>query len=230
MTIKELILAQCKVQGVPDKYAERIEKLSAITEEKDGNIIAAVKSFKENILPVIVDSEKAAADAVKEYEKKHGLQDGKLVKTSTEDDTDEDDETEIDIEGMDDKKRAFFKKQSKNISDLTDLVTNLVKTQKSTSTLESVKLKLKGKIEDKFLEKYAKRVNIEAEDIDAEVDNIVKEFNDDKQAFINEAIASGSYQPAEGSTAGDKTVEEWTKIMEGGDDKGKVAGVVDLGI
>lgn len=228
MTIKELILAQCKVQGVPDKYVDKIEKLSAITEEKDGNIIAAVKSFKENVLPVIVDSEKAAADAVKEYEKKHGLQGGKPVKSV--EDTDDDDDTEIDIEGMDDKTRAFFKKQSKNISDLTDLVTNLVKTQKSTSTLESVKLKLKGKIEDKFLEKYAKRVNIEAEDIDAEVENIVKEFNDDKQAFINEAIASGSYQPAEGSTAGDKSVEEWTKIMEGGDDKGKVAGVVDLGI
>ena len=46
MTILELIKAQCGVQGVDKKHAERIEKISGITEEKDGNIIAAVKKLQ----------------------------------------------------------------------------------------------------------------------------------------------------------------------------------------
>ena len=60
MTILELIKAKCRVDGISEKFAERIEKISGITEEKDGNIIAAVKNFKENVLPAIEEAGKAS--------------------------------------------------------------------------------------------------------------------------------------------------------------------------
>jgi len=218
MTIKELIIAQCKVQGVSEKYAERIEKASGITEEKDGNIIAAVKNFKENILPIIEEEKK---EAVEEEKKKTPKTEDKTVI----------DPTKVDLpKDIDPSIKALIENQNKMIENLTKSVTTIVDSQKKSSTIETAKAKLKGKMDDKFIEKYAKRVNVEAENLDAEIENIVKEFNEDKQAFLNEAVSSGSYQPIEGGAVGDKSVEEWTKIMEGGDDKNKPSGVVDLGL
>ena len=113
---------------------------------------------------------------------------------------------------MENKEIAELKK---TIDLLNESVKTVLSSQKNASNLEAVKQKLKGKIDDKFLEKYAKRVNLEAEDLNAEIEVIVKEFNDDKQTFLNEAVASGGYQPISGGAAGDKSVEEWAKIMNG---------------
>lgn len=225
MTILELIKAQCGVQGVDKKHAERIEKISGITEEKDGNIIAAVKSFKENVLPAIEeaagDGKKAELKAIEEYEKKHNLKDGKPVATEDPADPEKKEET------VENKEIAELKK---TIDLLNESVKTVLSSQKNASTLETVKQKLKGKIDDKFLEKYAKRVNLEADDLNAEIDLIVNEFNDDKQTFLNEAVASGGYQPISGGSAGDKSVEEWAKIMNGPKSDGEDVGVVSLGL
>lgn len=228
MTVLELIKAQCKAQNVPDKYAERIEKVFGIKEERDGNIIAAVKNFKENILPAIEEAEKGSSEdaikAVEDYEKRHNLKDGKPVKVEKPDT----DEQKL-PDNLDPAIKALIDSQNKMIKDLTESVTTIVNNQKKSSTLETVKEKLKGKIDEKFIEKYSKRVNLDAEDIEKEIELIVKEFNEDKQAFINEAVASGNYQPTEGGNVGDKSVEDWVKIMDAKEDAA-VTGVVDLGI
>ena len=82
MTILDLIKAACKTKGVPEKYAERIQKTFKI--EKVEGMEAFVDLFKENILPAIQEAENEAKTtaetaAVAAYEAKHGLKDGKPV-------------------------------------------------------------------------------------------------------------------------------------------------------
>ena len=223
MTILELIKAQCKVQNVPEKYAERIEMITGITEEKDGNVIAAVKSFKENILPAIQEAENSGKTAISEYEKKHNLKDGKPVEAKKDD---EPGKVEL-PKDLDPSIKAMFEAQNKSIEELTVLVSGMAKSQKSASVLETVKTKLKDKVDEKFIEKVAAKVNVDAEDIDKEIETQITEFNDLKQSLINEYVGDRYVQPG-GGTAGDKSVEEWAKIMDGSTTVD--TGVVDLGL
>ena len=78
MTILDLIKAACKTKGVPEKYAERIQKTFKI--DKAEGLEACVDLFKENILPAIQEAEneaKTSAEvaAVTAYEEKYGLND-----------------------------------------------------------------------------------------------------------------------------------------------------------
>lgn len=222
MTILELIAAQCGVQGIDKKYAAKIEKISGITEEKDGNITAAVKSFKENILPDIIEAENKEKKAVEEYEKKHGLKDGEKVKP-------EDTPKPVELpKDLDPSVKAMIEAQNKSIETLTDLVSGMVKTQKSVSTLETVKAKLKGKVDDKFIEKVAGKVNLDAEDLDAEIEAQITEFNDLRQSVIDEYVGE-NYIPNSGGAAGDRSVEDWAKIMDS-DAKTNAPGAIDLGL
>lgn len=215
MTILELIKAQCKVQGISEKYAERIEKASGITEEKDGNVIAAVKNFKENILPIIDEEKKAAVEDDKKKNQK-----------SVEKSADEPGKVEL-PKDLDPSIKALIENQNKMIESLTKSVTSIVDTQKKSSTLETVKAKLKGKVDEKFIEKIAAKVNLDAEDLDKEVEGQIAEFNDFKQSLINEYVGD-RYVQTEGGTAGDKSVEDWAKLMDGNTTVD--TGVVDLGL
>ena len=58
MTILDLIKAACKTKGVPEKYAERIQKTFKI--EKAEGMEAFVDLFKDNILPAIQEAENEA--------------------------------------------------------------------------------------------------------------------------------------------------------------------------
>lgn len=215
-----MIKAQCRVQGVSEKHAERIEKISGITEEKDGNIIAAVKNFKENILPVIEEAEKASSEAarkaIEEYEKKHNLKDGKSTKQPDPNDPPKKEEGDGDTK--------------KEIADLKKMLQVIIDKQASKETLESVRAKLKGKIDDDFIDDYIGQVKLDADDIDAEIERVVKSYTDMQQRFLNKAVQDGNYQPVDGSNVGDKSVEEWKKIMNGSDQSADSVGVVDLGL
>lgn len=204
MTILKLIKAQCRIQGVPEKYAEQIEKMSGITEEKDGNIPAAVKNFKEFVYPIIEDSKdtatKAAKEAIEEYEKKHGLKEGKAVEDPTNLPSD-----------IDPSIKAMIESQQKSIEGLTLLVEKVTKQQSATTALQNVKQQLEGKIDKEFIDRYAKRVNLQAEDLDAEIESAVKEFQEDKQMFLVKAVASGKYQPAEGAVT-DEEFNDYLKM------------------
>lgn len=218
MTILELITAQCGVSGVDKKYAERIEKISGITEEKDGNIIKAVQNFKDNILPAIQEAENTGRTAITEYEKKHNLKDGKPVGTGDANSKSKEKETVENTE---------VAELTKRVEELTKTLTTMADAQKKGVTLESVKAKLKGKVDEKFIEKVSAKVNLEAEDLDKEIETQVKEFEDFKQSLITEYVGDNYVQP-NGGAAGDKSVEDWAKLMDGS----PVAdtGVVDLGL
>lgn len=218
MTILELITAQCGVSGVDKKYAEKIEKISGITEEKDGNIIKAVQNFKDNILPAIQEAENTGKTAITEYEKKHNLKDGKPIEAEDPNPKTKEKETVENTE---------VAELTKRVEELTKTLTTMADTQKKGITLESVKAKLKGKVDEKFIEKVSAKVNLEAEDLDKEIEAQVKEFEDFKQSLITEYVGDNYVQP-NGGASGDKSVEDWAKLMDGS----PVAdtGVVDLGL
>ena len=202
MTILELIIAACKSKGVPEKYAERIQKTFKI--EKAEGLEAFVDMFKENVLPAITEAEQAAqqsaqAAAVAEYERTHGLKDGKPIQTPPAPGT----PPAVDLTKLSPELQALFADQQKKLGDLTTLVTGMATSQQRASKLEVIRTKMKGKIDDDFLEDYATRVNLDAENLDTEVEAKVKEFGVMKQKFLTKAVSEGNYVPASGGGASD---------------------------
>ncbi|MEG1750042.1 MAG: hypothetical protein RR249_10245, partial [Tannerellaceae bacterium] len=152
----------------------------------------------------ITEAEQAAqqtaqAAAVAEYETKHGLKDGKPIQTPPAPAT----PPAADLTKLSPELQALFAAQQKQMGDLTTLVTGMATSQQRASKLEVVRTKMKGKIDDDFLEDYASRVNLDADNLDTEVEAKVKEFGSMKQKFIGKAVAEGSYVPAAGGGASD---------------------------
>ena len=190
MTILQLIIAACVAAGVPEKFAERIQKTFKI--EKEESIEGCVALFKENILPAISEAEQAAqadakAAAIVEYEKNHGLKDGKPIQNPTPPNP-----AIPDLSKLSPELQAYFSTQQKQIGDLTDLVKGLA---------ELVRAKMKGKIDDDFIDDYIGRVNLDAENLDAEVEAQVKSYGDMAKKFITKAVAEGNYIPAAGGVS-----------------------------
>lgn len=85
MTVIEAIKKALKEQGVSESHAERVQKAFGVN-AVDG-VAAAVKAFKEHMLPAIEEADKTAKEkaeearkaAIAEYEKAHGLKDGKPI-------------------------------------------------------------------------------------------------------------------------------------------------------
>lgn len=85
MTVIEAIKKALKEQGVSESHAERVQKAFGVS-AVDG-VAAAVKAFKEHMLPAIEEAGKAAKEkaeearkaAIADYEKTHGLKDGKPI-------------------------------------------------------------------------------------------------------------------------------------------------------
>jgi hypothetical protein len=191
MTILELIQATCKEKGVDVKYAERIQKIFKI--EKEDGIGGYVDLFKADVLPAIENAAQADAEAAKkaveEYEKKHNIKDGKTIER----------EPDPDLSKLSPEMKAILESQSKQISELTGLVTKVVTGQSESQKLALVREKLKGKISEEFINDYIGQVKLDAEDVDAEVSRVVKSFTDMQQKFINKAVADGNYQPSSGT-------------------------------
>ena len=85
MKVIEVIKKALKEQGVSESHAERVQKAFGVN-AVDG-VAAAVKAFKEYMLPAIEEADKTAKEkaeearkaAIAEYEKAHGLKDGKPI-------------------------------------------------------------------------------------------------------------------------------------------------------
>lgn len=214
MTILQLIIAACVAAGVPEKYAERIQKTFKI--EKEEGIEGWVALFKDNILPAISEAEQAAqataqATAVAEYEKTHGLKDGKPIQNPN---PTPPAPAGPDLSKLSPELQAFFSAQQKQIGDLTDLVKGLATSQEKNQKMELVRAKMKGKIDDDFIDDYIGRVNLDAENLDAEVEAQVKSYGDMAKKFITKAVAEGNYIPA----AGGVSDSEFDSFLSSGND------------
>lgn len=201
MTILQLIIAACVAAGVPEKFAERIQKTFKI--EKEEGIEGCVALFKENILPAISEAEQAAqadakAAAVVEYEKTHGLKDGKPIQNPN---PTPPNPAIPDLSKLSPELQAYFSTQQKQIGDLTDLVKGLATSQQKNQKMELVRAKMKGKIDDDFIDDYIGRVNLDAENLDTEVEAQVKSYGDMVKRFITKAVAEGNYIPASGGVS-----------------------------
>lgn len=228
MEILALIKTACTTAGVDEKHAERIQKLFKI--DKEEGIDSFVALFKENVLPAVVEAEttakanaeKAAKDAaITEYEATHKLKDGKPVE-----DPDKKVEPVI-TDTMDPALKALLEKQSNDIAALTGIVTGVVKTSTNAQKLESVKAKLKGKVEDKYIDRVAGKVDLDAEDLEAAITAQVADHTEFVQSLMVDIVGDHYVQPT-GTPAGEKTVEDWSKIMNS--DSTVAVGTVDLGL
>lgn len=224
MNILELIQAALGKAGVDKKYAERVQKLFKI--EKDENIDEFVALFKDNVLPAVVEAETAAktaaeaagkAAAITEYETTHKLKDGKPIET--EDPNQKKPEVTMTPE---------MKAMQESINKLTETLTGVVKTTTNAQKLESVKAKLAGKVDAKYIDRVAGKINLDAEDLDAEITAQVADHTEFVQSLLADVVGD-NYVQKDGKPAGEKTVEEWGKIMN---NDGGIAttGVVDLGL
>lgn len=201
MTILQLIIAACVTAGVPEKFAERIQKTFKI--EKEEGIEGCVALFKENILPAISEAEQAAqaeakAAAVVEYEKTYGLKDGKPVENPN---PTPPNPAIPDLSKLSPELQAYFSAQQTQIGELTTLIKGLATNQQKNQKMELVRAKMKGKIDDDFIEDYIGRVNLDAENLDAEVEAQVKLYGDMAKKFITKAVAEGNYIPASGGVS-----------------------------
>ena len=81
MEILVAIKKALKKAGIPEKYAAKVKALFNV--ESEENLENYVSLFKDNILPDLEASEQnkqnVINNAIAEYEKEHGLKDGKPI-------------------------------------------------------------------------------------------------------------------------------------------------------
>jgi hypothetical protein len=218
MTIIDLIKASCAKKEVDEKYVERIQKTFKI--EKPDGIDDYVEQFKANILPAIQEAEEAAkkaaeAAAVAEYEKKHNLKDGKVIEQKKDPDPKEPDLTKLSPEI-----KALIESQQKQIGELSGMIKEVVIGQQKSQKIEMIRTKLKGKVDDEFLEETVSRVNLDAENLDNEIAAQVKAFGEMKKKFIAKAVAEGNYVPTHGGGGtNDAEFDNYLKAKDGSAEK-----------
>ena len=226
MKLIDLIKKALKDKGISEKHAERVQKAFKIEKEED--IEASVIIFKDTILPAITEAEtlgktagktEAETASIAEYEKKHGLKDGKPIVDPSKVDPPKTDDVPAGI-------KALLDAQAKQIADLAGLVAGSVKTVASAEKTATAKKLIS---DAKLPENWAGRVNVESESsIEDQVNALKEEYTSIQQGVINDAVASGQYAPGSVQLK-ERSEEEWTKLMNE-DSKTGNPGVVDLGI
>lgn len=228
MTILELIKAQCKSLGIPVKYADHILKTYNV--EKEEEVQAAVENFNTNIFPIIKENQTTAQTAIAEYEKKHGLKDGKPIQTpkgkngeQVEDENDEDD----DYGDLPPAFRKVMMANQKQIETLTKGFESLTKTIADSGKIESAK-----KLFDnaKLPEKWLKRIDVNSEiSVEDQIKELQEEYKEIRQGAVSEEVESGNYRPYVAQPK-DRTEKEWLEIMNQEEGAGESNGVASLGI
>lgn len=227
MTILELIRAACKTKGVPEKYAERIQKTFKI--EKAEGMEAYVDLFKENVLPAIQEAENEAktaaeAAAVSAYETKFKLKDGKPVESQEE--TKAEDEL---LKGPSPEVKAYLERIEKKFEDSIKKVDTSI----SNSANEAKKEIARKQLKDAGLpESWLSRVDLAAETtIEDQVKNLSTEYTGIQQRAIDDAVARGDYAPGSIQMP-ERSEADWIKLMDQDtiDANTSNPGVVNLGI
>lgn len=227
MTILELIQAACKTKGVPEKYAERIQKAFKI--EKAEGMEAFIDLFKENLLPAIEEAEaeaKKAAEtaAISGYEEKYKLKDGKLI----EEPTPEPQPGKNPVAGLSPEVQTLLDAMQKKIDDLSKNVTTTL----TASANEAKKGKAAQLLKDAELpDAWLGRVDLSSEtSLEDQVKVLKEEYTGIQQKAIDAAVASGQYSPGSYQLP-ERSEADWAKLMNGDDAASATnPGVINLGI
>lgn len=224
MTILELINAQCRVIGVPEKYASKIQKLFKI--EKDEGISGYVQMYKDNILPDVEATEQTSQTAtqkiIADYEKKHNLKDGKVVEAKKDDKSEK-----PDVSGLSPEIKAIIDAQTAQIAALTSAVQGVTATI-STSQKQGA---AKGLFETaKLPAKWLARIDVNSETpIEDQIKELQTEYLELKQSIINDEVEAGDYKP-HAATPKDRSEADWAKLMDGDGTAAKDSSVASLGL
>lgn len=228
MTILDLIKAACKTKGVPEKYAERIQKTFKI--DKAEGLEACVDLFKENILPAIQEAEneaKTSAEvaAVTAYEEKYGLKDGKPVKDPNKGNDPKDEDL---LKGISPELKAYLDGMKKSFDEAMGEMKKSITTSADDAKKESARKLLK---ESGLPEDWISRVDIASEvSIEEQVRKLSDEYVGIQQKAINDAVARGDYSPGPVQIP-ERSEADWVKLMNGDVSVNNEApGVVNLGI
>lgn len=228
MTILDLITAACKTKGVPEKYAERIQKTFKI--DKAEGLEACVDLFKENILPAIQEAEneaKTSAEvaAVTAYEEKYGLKDGKPVKDPNKGNDPKDEDL---LKGISPELKAYLDGMKKSFDEAMGEMKKSITTSADDAKKESARKLLK---ESGLPEDWISRVDIASEvSIEEQVRKLSDEYIGIQQKAINDAVARGDYSPGPVQIP-ERSEADWVKLMNGDVSVNNEApGVVNLGI
>lgn len=229
MTILDLIKAACKTKGVPEKYAERIQKAFKI--EKSEGLESAVDLFKENLLPAIQEAEaeaKKAAEsaAVSSYEEKHKLKDGKPVEEEKEEKKKKPNE-EV-LKGLSTEAQAYLEGMKKSFEEaLKKVDTTITTTANEAKKGKASQLVKEAELPDAWLNRVDLASDISLED---QVKTLKDEYTDIQQKAIDAAVASGQYSPGSYQLP-ERSEADWAKLMNGdAEATAGSTGVVDLGI
>lgn len=228
MTILDLIKAACKTKGVPEKYAERIQKTFKI--DKAEGLEACVDLFKENILPAIQEAEneaKTSAEvaAVTAYEEKYGLKDGKPVKDPNKGNDPKDEDL---LKGISPELKAYLDGMKKSFDEAMGEMKKSITTSADDAKKESARKLLK---ESGLPEDWISRVDIASEvSIEEQVKKLSDEYVGIQQKAINDAVVRGDYSPGPVQIP-ERSEADWVKLMNGDVSVNNEApGVVNLGI
>lgn len=235
MKILATIKAALKKAGIPEKYAAKVQALFNI--ESEENLDNYIELFKENILPDLTANEQpsqaAIQAAIADYEKKHGLKDGKPIepakgkkgkKAKTVDDEEEEEEEE-DLEGVPASVIKLIKAQQKQISELTNTVSTVASTITTSTKQASAKALF---AESKLPGKWFNRIDVNSETpVEEQIKELQEEYAEIKQSVIDDEIAGGDYKPNSYKPK-ERSEQEWAKIME--DEESTGNGVASLGL
>lgn len=235
MKILATIKAALKKAGIPEKYAAKIQALFNI--ESEENLDNYIELFKENILPDLTANEQPSQTAIQaaiaDYEKKHGLKDGKPIepakgkkgkKAKVVDDEDEEDEDD-DFEGLPASVVKLLKAQQKQISELTATVSTVASTVTTSTKQASAKALF---AESKLPGKWFNRIDVNSEtSVEDQIKELQEEYAEIKQSVIDDEIAGGDYKPSSYKPR-ERSEQEWAKLME--DEESTGNGVASIGL
>lgn len=212
MNPEEAVKKELKALGIPEAYVKSVVTTYNVKTEEEAK--AAAASFKENIFDVFKNEsdskeKEAKVDAVKEYERLHGLKNGKRV--------------EPDPTKPIPPKPAGDTTPSPNAGDTSDLTQRLqqleaqvqeVRNQKQTEArLATAKEALAKK---GVPESWLSLINTANEDIDGQVESLSQKFDELKQNAINEAVKNGGMStPVD--LGEEKSVDYYVDLMNGKD-------------
>lgn len=229
MTILDLIKAACKTKGVPEKYAERIQKAFKI--EKAEGMEAFIDLFKENLLPAIQEAEaeakkEAEAAAVSAYEKKHKLKDGKPVEDPEGKEKKPDEEA---LKDLSPEVKTYLEGMKKSFEDALKKVDTTI----ATTANEAKKGKAAQLVKDAELpDAWLNRVDLASEtSLEEQVKTLKEEYTDIQQKAIDAAVARGDYAPGSIQLP-ERSEADWAKLMNQDvtDANTNNPGVVNLGV
>lgn len=225
MTITETIKKALRAQGISEGYAERVQKAFGVETETGAE--AAVKAFKENILPAIEEAGKEATEearraAIAEYEKTHGLKDGK---PNTPSPTDPIPQKPLPTGEINAALRDWIENQNKQLQELRAEINQ----SKAERTRAERQAEVKAAIQKAGLpDSWTERIRTDSETpIEEQVKTLGEEFTAIRQSAIDSLVGAGGTPPMPKEDTA-RSEKEWTELMMAGDNNAAANGTVSL--